>query len=178
MPRRVVTYKPSHLSINLAASSTFVSSSPVHVFHMASHFIAGGSPGHHLSHSDTGSIHVASEQPLQTCSVFLALSCTAALLQITFAPIVISYGNPSQKMADLSCGRSKGGGVNRTATLDFWGANFGLFWRLVDRVPWDTVLRSQAVQKGWTLFRREVSKVQGQAVPMCRERWQGRSWPG
>jgi len=46
-------------------------------------------------------------------------------------------------------------------------ADFGLFRSLVDRVPWEAVLKGKGVQEGWTFFREEVLKVQQQAVPMC-----------
>ncbi|KFV53301.1 hypothetical protein N328_01413, partial [Gavia stellata] len=52
-------------------------------------------------------------------------------------------------------------------TLDFWRADFGLFRSLVDRVPWEAVLKGKGVQEGWTLFKKEVLKVQEQAIPMC-----------
>ena len=58
-------------------------------------------------------------------------------------------------------------GISRTAALDFWRADFGLFRRLVDRVPWEAVLKGKGVQEGWTFFKKEILKVQEQAVPMC-----------
>ncbi|KAK4823326.1 hypothetical protein QYF61_000928 [Mycteria americana] len=58
-------------------------------------------------------------------------------------------------------------GVSRTATLDFRRADFGLFRRLVDRVPWDTVLKGKGVQEGWAFFKKEILKVQEQTIPMC-----------
>ncbi|GAB0186634.1 hypothetical protein GRJ2_001128700 [Grus japonensis] len=57
--------------------------------------------------------------------------------------------------------------VSRTATLDFQRADFGLFRRLVDRVPWEAVLKGKGVQEGWTFFKKEILKVQEQVVPMC-----------
>ncbi|KAK4832459.1 hypothetical protein QYF61_023506 [Mycteria americana] len=60
-------------------------------------------------------------------------------------------------------------GVSRTATLDFQRADFGLFGRLVDRVPWEAVLKGKGVQEGWTFFKEEVLKAQEQAVPRCRK---------
>ncbi|KAK4826490.1 hypothetical protein QYF61_009563 [Mycteria americana] len=60
-------------------------------------------------------------------------------------------------------------GVSRTATLHFWGADCGLFRRLVDRVPWEAVLKGKGVQVGWTFFKKEILKAQEQAVPMCRK---------
>ncbi|KAK4828073.1 hypothetical protein QYF61_023133 [Mycteria americana] len=56
-------------------------------------------------------------------------------------------------------------GVSKTATLDFWRADFGLFRRLVERVPWEAALKGKGVQEGWTFFKEEVLKAQEQAVP-------------
>ncbi|KAK4825499.1 hypothetical protein QYF61_000012 [Mycteria americana] len=60
-------------------------------------------------------------------------------------------------------------GVSKTATLDFWRADFGLFRRLVERVPWEAALMGKGVQEGWTFFKEEVLKAQEQAVPRCRK---------
>ena len=57
-------------------------------------------------------------------------------------------------------------GVSRTSTLDFWRTDFGLFRSLVDRVPWEAVPKGKGVQEGWTFFKKEISKVQEQAIPM------------
>ena len=57
-------------------------------------------------------------------------------------------------------------GNSKTATLDFWRADFELFRGLVGRVPWDSVLESKGVQDGWSLFKKEVLKAQEQAVPL------------
>jgi len=43
-------------------------------------------------------------------------------------------------------------GLSRTAALDFQRADFGLFKRLVGRVPWEAVLKGKGVQEGWTFF--------------------------
>ena len=53
-------------------------------------------------------------------------------------------------------------GVSRTATLDFWRADFGLLRRLVDRVSWEAVLKGKGVQEGWTFFKKEILKEQEQ----------------
>lgn len=60
----------------------------------------------------------------------------------------------------------QGGGVGRTVPLDFWRAGFSLFGRLVGGIPWEAVLKGKAVQKSWTLFKKEIIKEQEQAVPM------------
>ena len=59
-------------------------------------------------------------------------------------------------------------GVSRTATSDFQRANFFLFRSLVDRVPWQAVLKGHGVQVGWTFFKKVILKVQDWAVPMCQ----------
>ncbi|KAK4815724.1 hypothetical protein QYF61_006762 [Mycteria americana] len=60
-------------------------------------------------------------------------------------------------------------GVSKTATLEFWRADFGLFRRLVERVPWEAALMGKGVQEGWTFFKEEVLKAQERAVPRCRK---------
>lgn len=51
--------------------------------------------------------------------------------------------------------------------LDFWRAAFVLLRTLVDRVPWETVLKDKGVQEGWTIFKKEILKAQEQAIPAC-----------
>ena len=46
-------------------------------------------------------------------------------------------------------------GVHKTSTLDLWRADFGLFRRLVQRVPWETALKNKGVQEGWTYFKKD-----------------------
>ncbi|KAK4810488.1 hypothetical protein QYF61_004268 [Mycteria americana] len=60
-------------------------------------------------------------------------------------------------------------GVSKTAPLDFRRADFGLFRRLVERVPWEAALMGKGVQEGWTFFKEEVLKAQERAVPRCRK---------
>ncbi|KAK4830434.1 hypothetical protein QYF61_011142 [Mycteria americana] len=60
-------------------------------------------------------------------------------------------------------------GVGKTATLDFRRADFSLFRRLVDRVPWEAALMGKGVQEGWTFFKEEVLKAQERAVRRCRK---------
>ncbi|GAB0183522.1 hypothetical protein GRJ2_000817500 [Grus japonensis] len=61
-------------------------------------------------------------------------------------------------------------GVSKTASMDLRRADFGLFRdTLVERVPWEKVLKGKGVQEGWALFKKEVLKAQEQAVPMCHK---------
>ncbi|KAK4820687.1 hypothetical protein QYF61_003607 [Mycteria americana] len=78
-------------------------------------------------------------------------------------------GQSDHKMIEFLIRGEAARGVSRTATLDFRRADFGLFRRLVDRVPWEAALKGKGVQEGWTLFKEEVLKAQDQAVPRCRK---------
>ena len=59
--------------------------------------------------------------------------------------------------------------LSKTTTMDFRRANFGLFRTLVERVPWETVLKGKGVQEGWTFFKKEILMAQDQAIPMRRK---------
>ena len=50
---------------------------------------------------------------------------------------------------------------SRTATLDFQGTDFGLFRRLLGRVPWEAVLKGKRAQEGWTFVKKEILKGTG-----------------
>ncbi|KAK4818201.1 hypothetical protein QYF61_008585 [Mycteria americana] len=84
-------------------------------------------------------------------------------------------GHSNHKMIELLILGEVRKGVSRTAALDFRRADFGLFRRLVIRVPWEAVLKGKGVQEGWTFFKKEILKVQGHAIPMCQKMsWRGR----
>ncbi|TRZ25108.1 hypothetical protein HGM15179_002011 [Zosterops borbonicus] len=57
--------------------------------------------------------------------------------------------------------------INRTFTLDFQRADFGLFKRLIQRVPWEEALKNKGLQESWVLFKTEFLKAQEQTVPVC-----------
>jgi len=59
--------------------------------------------------------------------------------------------------------------ISRTTSLNLQRADFGLFRGLVDRVPWEEVLKGKGVQEGWTSFKKEILKAQEQAIPMCQK---------
>jgi len=70
-------------------------------------------------------------------------------------------------------------GARKTTTMDFQRADFVLFRMLVERIPWERVLKGKRVQAGWTFFKEPVLKAQEQAVPMCRKTdWWGTHQPG
>ena len=41
-----------------------------------------------------------------------------------------------------------------------------MFRTLVERVPWDSVLKGKELQEGWLLFKKEVLKAWEQAIPL------------
>jgi len=53
--------------------------------------------------------------------------------------------------------------------LDFQRTDFGLFRGLVDRVPWERVLKGKGFQEDWTFFKKETLKVRELVVPMCQK---------
>ncbi|KAK4811177.1 hypothetical protein QYF61_019808 [Mycteria americana] len=78
-------------------------------------------------------------------------------------------GHSNHEMIEFSILEEVRRGVSRTGTLDFQRADFDLFRSLVDRVPWEAVLKGKGVQQGWTFFKKEILKAQEQAVPMCQK---------
>ncbi|KAK4814558.1 hypothetical protein QYF61_023757 [Mycteria americana] len=78
-------------------------------------------------------------------------------------------GQSDHEMVEFLIRGEAARGVSKTATLDFRRADFGLFRRLVDRVPWEAALMGKGVQEGWTFFKEEVLKAQERAVPRCRK---------
>jgi len=48
-------------------------------------------------------------------------------------------------------------------------ADFVLFRRLIDRVPWEAVLKGRGVQEGWSFFKKEILKAREQAIPMYQK---------
>lgn len=57
--------------------------------------------------------------------------------------------------------------VRRMATQSFWSAHFGLFRDLIDRVPWDEVLKDKGVHEGRVFFKKENLKAWEQTIPTC-----------
>jgi len=84
-------------------------------------------------------------------------------------------GLRDHKMTEfLVCGEVKRG-ASKTTSMDFQRADFGLSRMLVERVPWERVLKGKGVQAGRTFFKEVVSKAQEQAVPVCHKtNWWGR----
>lgn len=58
-------------------------------------------------------------------------------------------GHSHHKMIEFSILAEVRKGVNKTCALDVQRVDFGLLRRLVQKVPWETALRSQGVQEGW-----------------------------
>ena len=79
-------------------------------------------------------------------------------------------GHRDHEITEVLILREVRAGVSRTATLDFWRADFGLFRGLADRDPWEAVLKGRGVQQGWTFFTKEIIKPQEEgwrSSPSC-----------
>ena len=74
-------------------------------------------------------------------------------------------GHSDHEMIEFSILGEVRRGLIRAASLGFWRADFGLFRGLVDRVPWEAVLKDKGVQETWTPFKKEI-KAQEQTIPM------------
>ncbi|TRZ05653.1 hypothetical protein HGM15179_021454 [Zosterops borbonicus] len=59
--------------------------------------------------------------------------------------------------------------INKTFTLDFQRTDFGLFRRLIQRVPWEAALKNKGVQERWACFKTEILRAQEQTVPVCQK---------
>lgn len=59
-----------------------------------------------------------------------------------------------------------GGGVSKTDSMGFWRADFHLFGRLVQRVPWEAILKGRGAQEGWAVFKKEILNVQELSLPV------------
>ncbi|PKU39519.1 rna-directed dna polymerase from mobile element jockey-like [Limosa lapponica baueri] len=78
-------------------------------------------------------------------------------------------GHSDHEMIEfLILGKTRGR-VTKTTTLDFRRANFDLFRRLLDKIPWVAALKDIGGQEGWTYSKKEVLKAQEQAVPVCQK---------
>jgi len=62
-------------------------------------------------------------------------------------------GLSKNEMTEFSIPGEVKRGVRKITTLDFWRADFGLFRKLVERVPLERVLKGKGVQAGWTFFK-------------------------
>lgn len=56
-------------------------------------------------------------------------------------------------------------GSQQNSCLGLPEGRFGFFRRSTDRVSWEAVLKGKGVQEGWTCFKKEIVKLQVQAVP-------------
>ncbi|RMC22044.1 hypothetical protein DUI87_02915 [Hirundo rustica rustica] len=59
--------------------------------------------------------------------------------------------------------------INKTLILDFRSADFDLFRRLIQRVPWEVVFKNKGVQERWACFKTEILRAQEQTVPVCQK---------
>lgn len=78
-------------------------------------------------------------------------------------------GHSDHKIIKFSIFGETRRGINKTFTLDFQRADFGLCKRLNWRVPWEAALKNKGVQEGWACFKTEILNAQEQ-MSLCAER--------
>ncbi|RMC20427.1 hypothetical protein DUI87_01281 [Hirundo rustica rustica] len=59
--------------------------------------------------------------------------------------------------------------TSKTLALDFRRADFGLFRRLIQSIPWEAALKNKRVQESWACLKTEILRAQEQTVPVCRK---------
>ncbi|KAK4813839.1 hypothetical protein QYF61_001937 [Mycteria americana] len=89
------------------------------------------------------------------------------------APLDLLFTNREGLVSHVMVGGRLGQSDHKMIRVfDTWRSgegDFGLFRRLVNRVPWEAALKGKGVQEGWTFFKEEVLKAQERAVPRCRK---------
>ena len=64
-------------------------------------------------------------------------------------------GHSDHEIIEFSILREARRGGSRTDILDFQRADFVLFGHLLERTPWETMLKGIGVQEGWGSLRRK-----------------------
>ncbi|KFV39560.1 hypothetical protein N328_00917, partial [Gavia stellata] len=65
--------------------------------------------------------------------------------------------------------RDIGQAKSKVRTLHFRKANFQLFKELVNRTPWEAVLRDKGAEQSWQIFKNAFYRVQELSIPMCKK---------
>ncbi|KFQ22506.1 hypothetical protein N331_03272, partial [Merops nubicus] len=63
------------------------------------------------------------------------------------------------------------------STQNFRKANFQLFKELLNRTPWEAVLRDKGAEQSWQVFKEAFHRAQGLSIPMCRKSGKMRKRP-
>ncbi|RMB92801.1 hypothetical protein DUI87_30695 [Hirundo rustica rustica] len=59
--------------------------------------------------------------------------------------------------------------TSKTLALDFWRADFGLFRRLIQSIPWEAALKNKRVQESWACLKTEILRAQEQTLSVCQK---------
>lgn len=70
-------------------------------------------------------------------------------------------GHGDHKIVEFSILGEVRKGVSKTATLDYQRAGFCQFRRLIDRVPWETLLKGKGLHKNLDIVQDKNLKVAG-----------------
>ena len=79
----------------------------------------------------------------------------------------VHLGHSDHEMIEFSIFGEIRRNINKTLTLDFWRADFGLLRRLIQKVPWEAALKNKGVQERWVCLKTDILRAQEQTVPVC-----------
>ncbi|GAB0176516.1 mitochondrial enolase superfamily member 1 [Grus japonensis] len=80
-----------------------------------------------------------------------------------------SLGCSDHEMVEFRILRAARREHSKLTTLDFRGADFGLFGDLPGSIPWDKALEGRGVQESWLIFKGHLLQAQERCIPTKRK---------
>ncbi|GAB0176173.1 calcium-independent phospholipase A2-gamma [Grus japonensis] len=80
-----------------------------------------------------------------------------------------SLGCSDHEMVEFRILRAARRVCSKLTTLDFRGADFGLFRDLLGRIPWDKALEGRGAQDSWFIFKGHLLQAQERCIPTKRK---------
>ena len=65
--------------------------------------------------------------------------------------------------------RDMGQAKSKIRMLNFGKASFQLFKELVNKIPWESVLKGKGTEQSWQIFRKAFLRAQELSIPRCRK---------
>jgi len=88
-----------------------------------------------------------------------------------------SFGCSDLEMVEFRILPGGSRAINRTTTLEFRRAKFGLFKNLLGGIPWVWALAGRGVQESWWLFKPHFLHAQDQCIPLSKKSSTGGGTP-
>ncbi|GAB0203805.1 hypothetical protein GRJ2_002846100 [Grus japonensis] len=80
-----------------------------------------------------------------------------------------SLGCSDHALVEFAVLRDMGQVKSKVRTLNFRKAKFQLFKELVNRTPWETVLRDKGAEQSWQIFKDTFHRAQELSIPRCKK---------